>query len=464
MKEGDVMGKLTVHTDEIAAYLQSMHEHYEGQEDTIKDHITIFDEIYELLAPQDLNAISNELEDVKEKANDYVNKKMAFLHDILSPVKPIKPYEEAMSHIRQFMKDHNISEINRMVREIKPVNRTTKTVDGVTIEDVIQEAGEITGAHDLYRAFGGKDPVTGEELNFTEWLESVGWSILTVVPPAAVVKGAGKTGKAAKGAFAIKGVKRANPKEQLTQLGELSKVSARTARGKGKQLTERELSRIQQQMVHYIDYFGYQPNVAFADVGLGISARSPHLANKSEQIYPISDGSKTGVAKGGKGRGKLDPAAARAKQRSVIDSVESGKVQLKTNKQKGNYGEMKMDDYFESQGYTRISRDRVTSLDDKIMKGIDGVYENANPPPKYVIAEAKYGASQLGNTKSGRQMSDEWLKTRRRLENAVGQTKADEIQMEILLNPNNVEKHLIKVEGNGNIVKSKLSTHGYRMK
>src|SRR5699024_9694970 len=83
---------------------------------------------------------------------------------------------------------------------------------------------------------------------------------------------------------------------------------------------------------------------------------------------------------------------------------------------------------------------------------------------KYVIAEAKYGASQLGNTKSGRQMSDEWLKTRRRLENAVGQTKADEIQMEILLNPNNVEKQLIKVEGNGNIVNSKLSTHGYRMK
>src|SRR5699024_12851444 len=133
-----------------------------------------------------------------------VNKKMAFLHDILSPVKLIKPYEEAMSHIRQFMKDHNISEINRMIREIKPVNRTTKTVDGETIEDVIQEAGEITGAYDLYRAFGGKDPVTGEELNFTEWLESVGRSILTVVPPAAVVKGAGKTGKAAKGAIDIK--------------------------------------------------------------------------------------------------------------------------------------------------------------------------------------------------------------------------------------------------------------------
>src|SRR5699024_10169611 len=173
-----------------------------------------------------------------------------------------------------------------------------------------QEAGEITGAHDLYRAFGGKDPVTGEELNFTEWIESVGRSILTVDPLSSVVKGTGKTGKASIYAFAIKEIKRANPKVQLTQLGELYKVSARTERGKGKQLTERELSRIQQQLVHYIDYFGYQPKEAFAGAGVGISARSPRLANKSEQIYPISDGRKTGEAKGGKGRGKLKTETA----------------------------------------------------------------------------------------------------------------------------------------------------------
>ncbi|MGY0694494.1 T7SS effector LXG polymorphic toxin, partial [Virgibacillus sp. FSP13] len=37
----------------------------------------------------------------------------------------------------------------------------------------------------------------------------------------------------------------------------------------------------------------------------------------------------------------------REKQRAVIKSVESGKVSLKTTKRKGNYGEMKMDDYFE---------------------------------------------------------------------------------------------------------------------
>ncbi len=38
--------------------------------------------------------------------------------------------------------------------------------------------------------------------------------------------------------------------------------------------------------------------------------------------------------------------AARAQQRTVIESVESGEVALKTTKRKGNYGEMKMDDFF----------------------------------------------------------------------------------------------------------------------
>src|SRR5690625_1951865 len=99
---------------------------------------------------------------------------------------------------------------------------------------------------------------------------------------------------------------------------------------------------------------------------------------------------------------------------------------------------MKMDDYFESQGNERISNDRVTSLDDKLSKEIDSVYENANPPPKYVIAEAKYSTSQLSNTKFGRQMSDDWSETRSRLVKAVGKEKAKEISREIMLNPDNV--------------------------
>lgn len=47
------------------------------------------------------------------------------------------------------------------------------------------------------------------------------------------------------------------------------------------------------------------------------------------------------------------------------------------------------------------------------MYGIDGVYKNKDPngDPKFIIAEAKYGSSQLGNTKkSGPQMGDKWIK------------------------------------------------------
>ena len=39
-----------------------------------------------------------------------------------------------------------------------------------------------------------------------------------------------------------------------------------------------------------------------------------------------------------------------------------------------------MDVHFESKGFDRISNDRVTSLDDKIVKGIAGVYYNQGPP------------------------------------------------------------------------------------
>ncbi|WP_187119786.1 pre-toxin TG domain-containing protein [Numidum massiliense] len=50
--------------------------------------------------------------------------------------------------------------------------------DGLTVEDVINAAGEISGVNDFYRAFEGKDPRTGEKLPEAEWWESVGMSLL----------------------------------------------------------------------------------------------------------------------------------------------------------------------------------------------------------------------------------------------------------------------------------------------
>ncbi|MDA1663703.1 hypothetical protein PDJ93_27110 [Bacillus cereus group sp. BcHK28] len=58
-----------------------------------------------------------------------------------------------------------------------------------------------------------------------------------------------------------------------------------------------------------------------------------------------------------------------------------------------------------------VGKSAPSGINDKIVKGIDGLYENANAESKikYVIDEAKFGSSQLGKTKDGPQMSDGWL-------------------------------------------------------
>lgn len=42
----------------------------------------------------------------------------------------------------------------------------------------------------------------------------------------------------------------------------------------------------------------------------------------------------------------------------------------------------------------RISMQRVTSLDAPMHHGIDGLYENMTPPPKYFVVDSKYLSSE----------------------------------------------------------------------
>ena len=119
---------------------------------------------------------------------------------------------------------------------------------------------------------------------------------------------------------------------------------------------------------------------------------------------------------------------------NIIKGVENGDVPLSNNIQKGNYGEMKMDAYFKSQGYERISLDRVTDLNTPTHQGIDGVYYNPDGHPPYIIGEAKYGSSRLSTLVDGTpQMSTEWIeggKSTSRLELSVGKDVADDILIE----------------------------------
>ncbi|MCD7742146.1 MAG: hypothetical protein LUI06_08085 [Ruminococcus sp.] len=39
----------------------------------------------------------------------------------------------------------------------------------------------------------------------------------------------------------------------------------------------------------------------------------------------------------------------------------------------------------------------------------DGVYHKEDGNPQYIIGEAKYGSSRIGNTADGKQMSNNWI-------------------------------------------------------
>ena len=140
-------------------------------------------------------------------------------------------------------------------------------------------------------------------------------------------------------------------------------------------------------------------------------------------------------------------------QADTINRVESGDISLSSTKRKGNYGEIKMDRYYENKGYKRISNDRVVDIDQTIHKGIDGVYLNPRPPPKYIIAEAKYNKSTLSNsTKDGPQMSDDWISGSKRIEKAISDPKVvDEVIELMITDPDNIGLSLIKIDKNGNV-------------
>ena len=93
-----------------------------------------------------------------------------------------------------------------------------------------------------------------------------------------------------------------------------------------------------------------------------------------------------------------------------------------TEQEKGNLCEMMMDQFYIGKGYMPL-HPRVTSLNDKVHQGIDGVYQKGN---QFVICDAKYDTAQLKDTQDGRQMSSTWID--RRLDECVGKEKADEIR------------------------------------
>jgi len=219
---------------------------------------------------------------VERRGKEFIDQKMPPLYDTLIRSKPVDPYVEAVNRIQQFLQEQDITSITRAVREIQPVNRTTGTIETVTGEGVAESSLDNMGFKDLYRAFNGKDPFTGEKLAIGQWVESVGWNLLTVVPPAKLVKGDLKVGKAAKGSYAIHTTKAIGAKEKLSQLGHLTNLNDKTDDKKGKELSQSEIDRLVRVTDDTLKGTGIQQDGATVGSGAKITENQFQMFNKGK--------------------------------------------------------------------------------------------------------------------------------------------------------------------------------------
>ena len=131
-----------------------------------------------------------------------------------------------------------------------------------------------------------------------------------------------------------------------------------------------------------------------------------------------------------------------------------------TNAEKGIYGEHVSDVYMANRGHTKINDGgRITQVGDAPRgPGIDGAWRNPNPPPEFIITDAKYGSSQPKMTADGKQMSENWVKGSNRLERATGLRQSQEI--EDAMTRNSVERQIHQIGTDGSVTVKVLDAQG----
>lgn len=129
------------------------------------------------------------------------------------------------------------------------------------------------------------------------------------------------------------------------------------------------------------------------------------------------------------------------KQLNAVIPVLNGAEKIDTNMRKGNFTEMLCDLNFVSYGATSLLKCPMLSLASSGHHGIDGIYRiSINKATFYIVTDAKYNSARLIKTRTGRQLSDEWIDPRlvgkntirrTRLQCAVGIDLADKIVADI---------------------------------
>jgi len=93
--------------------------------------------------------------------------------------------------------------------------------------------------------------------------------------------------------------------------------------------------------------------------------------------------------------------------------------------------------------------------------GIDGIYAHPNPPPDYVITEAKYNKAGMCKTADGRQMCDDWVSDKRLEEAGLSKAEREQILDSLKMEDGNVEKYLIRTKPDGSMSTRALNDKGY---
>ncbi|MFD2287261.1 hypothetical protein GJU39_13660 [Pedobacter petrophilus] len=110
-------------------------------------------------------------------------------------------------------------------------------------------------------------------------------------------------------------------------------------------------------------------------------------------------------------------------------------------------GEYQADQFMASKGYTKLNHngELIDPLTKAKGKGIDGIWHDPGPPPKYIISETKYGSSKLGKE----QLTGDWIN--KNLDSAISDEKhLDAIQK--ALDKGTLEKQLLRVDDKGKVI------------
>jgi len=207
--------------------------------------------------------------------------------------------------------------------------------------------------------------------------------------------------------------------------------------------------RLQETRAEYVAHRGRLDDVI--QVQFGRLAQADERIKNYLSVYITGGSSGQGTADDGP-KGDWSPKKSKDQKKAIKEGFRRlSKDEKMSDKEKGNFNEMLMDQYYAKLGYKPLHK-TIGSLDDKGHQGIDGVYEKENPDgtKSYIIADAKYGQSPLSTTTDGtKQMSDDWID--KRLDGAVGKEKAEEIRASMRQNPSSVSKEVyhFNPEGDG---------------